>query len=198
MFIGYPLIPWIGVMATGYAFGNVLKKQNRNTWLYAIGSITILLFIILRLGNIYGDPRPWQPQDSWHRTLLSILNCEKYPPSLLYLLMTLGPAILSMPLLEKWSKSGLSRVFTVYGRVPMFYYLLHIYLIHGLALIGGILLGLNVDLFLTAPFGQKPGWGFGLPVVYAVWLLVVFLLYFPCRWFMYVKMNNKKWWLSYL
>lgn len=198
VFIGYPLVPWIGVMATGYVFGTVLKKPNRDTWLYAIGSTAILLFIILRAGNIYGDPYPWQPQGSWHRTLLSMLNCQKYPPSLLYLLMTLGPAILSMPLLEKMNGRLLSRWFTVYGRVPMFYYILHIYLIHVLALLGGVAMGLNPEMFLSSPFGEKPGWGFSLPVVYAVWLLVVFILYFPSRWFMYVKMNNKKWWLSYL
>lgn len=113
--------------------------------------------------------------------------------------MTIGPAILSLPLLEKMN-NAISRFFMVYGRVPMFYYLLHIYLIHAMAIVVGIMMHVPTEYF-TDPnkmFAPKPGWGFSLPMVYMYWAIVVLLLYLPCRWFMMVKMNHKKWWLSYL
>jgi uncharacterized membrane protein len=201
MLVIYPLIPWIGVMAAGYCFGAIVKKeeQERNKWLYGIGIAAIVLFILLRATNIYGDPFPWQQQGAWWRTVLSFINCNKYPPSLLYLLMTIGPAIALLPILDKM-RNAAGRFFTVFGRVPLFYYILHIYLIHAMALIGGMLLHVPYEYFTDTnkAFGPKPGWGFSLPVVYVAWLSAIAVLYLPCRWFMYIKLNHKKWWLSYL
>jgi uncharacterized membrane protein len=197
----YPLVPWIGVMATGYCFGSLFRqeKKTRNRNLLAIGFSAIGLFIVLRFTNTYGDPNPWSVQPAWWRTVLSFINCEKYPPSLLYLLMTIGPAITLMPLLEK-AGNAIGRIFTVFGRVPMFYYIMHIYLLHSMAIIVAALKGIPYRYFTDNDtlFAPKPGWGFSLGAVYAYWLLAVVLLYFPCRWFMRVKTSNKKWWLSYV
>ena len=193
LFIVYPLIPWIGVMAAGYCFGAVFKKeeQARNRQLYLIGISAMLLFVVLRFTNIYGDPSVWKMQPLWWRTVLSFINCTKYPPSLLYLLMTLGSAITLMPLLEKMN-GVVGNIFKVYGRVPFFYYVLHIYLLHSMSLIAFYFIkGENVVTIFRHP-------GYPLSYVYAFWLESVILLYLPCRWFMKVKMNNKKWWLSYL
>lgn len=197
----YPLVPWIGVMATGYCFGTIMQKEKtqRNKWLYTIGISAIIFFIILRYTNTYGDMHPWAEQGSWPRTVLSFINCTKYPPSLLYLLMTIGPAITFMPLLERMN-NAVGRFFTVYGRVPMFYYVLHIYLLHTMAIIVGVFLKVPIEYFTDSDkfFGPKPNWGFSLAGVYLYWAIAVLLLYFPCRWFMFIKMNHKKWWLSYL
>ena len=132
-------------------------------------------------------------------SLISFLNCLKYPPSLLYLAMTLGPAIALLPLLERW-KGKVAGFFLVYGRVPMFYYILHLYLIHLLAVGTAALMGLNVRFLFSAPFFAPPvsGWGFGLPAVYAFWAATVFSLYPVCRWFAGVKSRRKDPWLSYL
>lgn len=198
-YVFYSLIPWIGVMATGYCFGRLLQQPNRNKLLYTVGISTIILFIVLRATNVYGDPNAWAVQDSWEKTLLSFLNCNKYPPSLLYLCMTLGPAILLMPLLDKMN-NAVGRFFKVFGAVPMFYYILHIYLIHGMALALGLMLGLPSAYFTESGmmFTGRPGWGYELPGVYLAWVIAVLLLYFPSRWFMKVKQQHKKWWLSYI
>ena len=189
----YPLVPWIGVMAVGYCFGTIfeLDERKRDRALYITGFSAILLFIALRATNLYGDAKPWIPQQEWWRSILSFLNCTKYPPSLLYLLMTLGPAITLLPLLEKMS-GAMGRIFIVYGRVPLFYYVLHLYLIHGIAIIVGYYNGANAAASVFA----HPG--YSLPAVYGFWLLTVIILYLPCRWFMGIKMRHKNWWLSYL
>ena len=193
LFVIYPLIPWVGVMAVGYCFGALFRmpEQQRNKWLYGIGLSAIALFIILRAINLYGDPSPWETQTIWRRTILSFLNCSKYPPSLLYLLMTLGPGITFLPLLERMS-GAVGRFFTVYGRVPFFYYILHIYLIHIIA----VLLELKQTGSAVVNINIHPSLSLGM--VYVVYAIIILLLYFPCRWFMRVKMNHKKWWLSYL
>jgi Predicted membrane protein len=201
VFIIYPLIPWIGVMATGYCFGTLFTKPlaERNKWFYTIGATAILLFIILRLINVYGDPAPWSTQENPIRTFVSFLNVTKYPPSLLYLLMTIGPAILLLPILER-SKNGAGKFFTVFGRVPMFYYILHIYLIHAMVMIVAAFYNYPVASFTandTAAF-PKAGFGFGLLGVYIYWLITIIILYLPCRWFMKVKATHKNWWLSYI
>jgi uncharacterized membrane protein len=197
----YPLIPWIGVMAAGYCFGYIVQKPaaERNRWLYGIGFSAIALFIVLRAADIYGDPRHWSVQGKWWRTILSFINCEKYPPSLLYLLMTIGPAITLMPLLEKATNAA-GRFFTVFGRVPMFYYIMHIYLLHSMAIIVAWLNDVPLHYFLEADtlFAPKPGWGYSLPGVYGWWILAVFILYFPCRWYMAIKMEKKSRLLSYI
>ena len=193
LMIIYPLIPWIGVMAVGYCFGAVMKMEaaQRNRWLYGIGGGAIALFVVLRGLNVYGDPSPWERQATVWRTVLSFIRVSKYPPSLLYLLMTLGPAIAAMPLLERMG-SGPGNVFKVYGRVPLFYYILHIYLIHCIAL------GCSYLFWNGAPVGPFGHPGYSLGVVYVVWVAVVAILYLPCRWFMRIKMSHRKWWLSYL
>lgn len=201
VFVIYPLVPWIGVMATGYCFGRVmlLPEYKRRKALLTIGGVAILLFVILRFINVYGDPHPWEVQPTFGRSILSFINCEKYPPSLLYLLMTLGPSILVLPFIEK-TENRVTRFFTVFGRVPLFYYLLHIYLIHTMAVLLALAVDTPIRYFIDNEliFGPKPNWGFGLPVVYLVWAVAIAILYYPSRWFMYIKLNHKKWWLSYL
>jgi uncharacterized membrane protein len=202
LFVIYPLIPWIGVMAVGYCFGALYKMKagERKKWLYGIGIGAMALFVILRLANGYGDPSAWHTQAAWWRTVLSFINVSKYPPSLLYLLMTLGPAITALAVMESGEKesgvrramSGVGNIFIVYGRVPMFYYVLHIYLIHAMAIASGYLFRPG------EPIGIFSHPGYSLTVVYGVWLLAVAMLYFPCRWFMHIKKSHQKWWLSYL
>jgi len=199
LFVLYPIIPWPGVMAIGYCFGSILKKeaQQRNKYLFGIGFSTIILFIVLRFSNWYGDPFPWQPQSNTTNTILSFIKCQKYPPSLLYLLMTIGPAIAAMPLLEKM-RGIIGKFFTVYGRVPMFYYILHIYLIHILALLIGLWLQAGVMPGVIGAQDAVAQKGLSLRYVYLVWAIVIALLYYPCRWFMRIKALHKKWWLSYI
>lgn len=201
LFVIYPLIPWVGVMALGYCFGHILLKPEpeRNRFLYIIGGSAIALFIILRFANIYGDPSLWQQQEHSWQTVLSFINCTKYPPSLLYLLMTIGPAIILMPMLEN-IPGRIANFFTVFGRVPLFYYVLHLYVIHSLALIAGIISGFSAGDFMGNDklFNPATGWGFSLGGVYAFWILAIAILYLPCLWFMRVKARNKQWWLSYL
>ncbi len=199
----YPLIPWIGVMALGYCFGKILLLPIARQYkiMHLIGAGAIALFIVLRYFNIYGEPTTWNEHahTEWWRTILSFVNCTKYPPSLLYLLMTLGPAILVMPLLDNMF-SRTTTAFSVFGRVPMFYYILHIYLIHAMALVTGLVFGFPLSDFTTNGnlFNPASGWGFSLDVVYGFWVLAVMLLYYPCKWFMHIKMRYSNWWLSYI
>lgn len=202
MFVLYPLVPWIAVMAVGYCFGGIMKMEEwqRDKWLYRIGLSAIALFVVLRFTNAYGDSALWSSQGSLHRTVLSFINVTKYPPSLLYLLMTIGPAITLLPLLEKM-RNKVGDFFTVYGRVPMFYYILHIYLIHFISMIVGVWIYDVPSHYFTTnaeTLSAKPNWGYSLVGVYLYWMLVIVMLYLPCRWFMQVKMKHKKWWLSYL
>lgn len=200
LFVVYPLIPWIGVMALGYCFGRLLQRppQQRSRLLYIIGISAIILFILLRLSNIYGDSRLWQVQNTWWRTVLSFIDCTKYPPSLLYLLMTIGPGIALLPILEKFN-NGFTRFFTVFGRVPMFYYILHLYVIHGLALFTGLFMGIPYTFFTNDMlFNSSAHWGFSLGIVYCFWALAIFILYFPSRWWIGIKQRHRHWWLSYL
>ncbi|MFN2480082.1 MAG: DUF1624 domain-containing protein [Pyrinomonadaceae bacterium] len=199
LFVIYPLVPWVGVMAAGYAFGALLRLEEgrRRKILLGLGSALTLAFVVLRATNLYGDPRPWgqQPRGALY-TFLSFLNCAKYPPSLLFLLMTLGPAIALLPLFER-ARGTLSRFFTVYGRVPLFYYLLHFYLLHVLAIIFAIArYGKQAATVFAG--GLPPGYGYRLWVVYLVWIGVVLLLYFPCRWWARLKQRKRSAWLSYL
>jgi uncharacterized membrane protein len=195
----YPLVPWVGVMAAGYALGPLLLREaaERRRVLARLGLGFTAAFVILRAANGYGDPAPWSAQSSGRFTALSFLDTTKYPPSLLFLLMTLGPAMAVLPALEHRSGRA-ARVLLVYGRVPLFYYVLHLYLIHALALGAAYLTHRDVRAFLTVCFAFPTGWGFGLPVVYATWVAVVALLYLPCRWFGGVKQRRRDAWLSYL
>lgn len=208
VFVAYPLIPWVGVMAVGYAFGSLLtlEREKRRHTLLLIGGAAVVLFVLLRALNVYGDPTPWavQARGTWY-TFLSFLNTQKYPPSLLFLLMTLGPSIIAVALLDREGGAGhLARPFVVFGRVPLFYYLLHVPLTHLVAVVFAyVKYGRAEWLFLNwpppgAPQLEPPGYGYDLWVVYLVWLGVVAALYPLCRWFAGVKRRRRDAWLSYL
>jgi uncharacterized membrane protein len=200
LFVAYPLIPWIGVMAAGYAFGSLLllPTEERRRLMLRLGLALTAAFIVLRALNIYGDPRPWTPQPTGVLTLLSFLNTTKYPPSLAFLLMTLGPAIASLAWFERLSGTA-ARFLIVFGRVPLFYYVLHIFLIHAVALALGVMAGFPASTFLKPFFLNPPaGWGYGMPAVYALWVAVVLALYPVCRWYAGLKARRRDAWLSYL
>jgi uncharacterized membrane protein len=204
--VAYPILPWLGVMAAGYGFGTIwlLDHRRRRYLLLVLGLLVTLLFVWLRARNEYGDPSRWEPQATEWFTFLSFLNCTKYPPSLLYVLMTLGPAILALAWFDRRAPGQLSRPLVVFGRVPLFYYLLHLPLIHGLAVVMGYLSGWNewtstgLKRFFHHCAHFPEGWGYGLPGVYLVWLIVLLLLYPVCRWFADLKRRRSDWWLSYL
>ena len=205
MFIAYPVLAWIGVMGAGYCFGqlyNGVSRERRKKILLWIGSLAILLFILLRFSNLYGDKSPWSHQSSFLFTIMSFLNCTKYPPSLLYILMTVGPAILFLAVTEG-PLTKISNTISVFGRVPMFYYLLHIYLIHLLALGAAQFTGFKwSDMIYGSWIGSNPalhGYGFGLGIVYLVWIGITMLLFPLCRWYdKYKSAHRSYWWLSYL
>jgi len=203
---GYPLLPWIGIMALGYCFGSLYKKGfpslERKKILLAIGGLAVALFVLLRAINMYGDPHPWSQQPSFIYSILSFLNVTKYPPSLLYALVTLGPAILFLAVAEEMNRKFLNPLIRV-GRVPMFFYLLHIYLIHLTAMLAAQLSGYQwSDMVLNDwPWlqPQLKGYGFSLGFTYLVWICIVIVLYPLCRSYDSYKTRHKeKWWLSYL
>ena len=197
----YPLVPWVGVMAAGYALGPVmlLDPAPRRRRLAALGAGVTLAFILLRAANLYGDPAPWAWHDGLVATALSFVNTEKYPPSALYLAMTLGPALLALAAFEA-VRGRLASILVTFGRVPLFYYVAHLLLVHAMAVAFALLtLGDAGWMFGPPPSGGKPaGYGLDLPGVYLVWLLVVALLYLPCRWFADLKRRRADAWLSYL
>lgn len=204
--LGYPVIPWIGIMLTGYALGQLYLPTyhagKRRKTLIGLGLGAIALFIIIRFINMYGDPHPWSAQNTPVFTVLSFLNTTKYPPSLLYILMTLGPAMLFLALAEK-PLGKLSEKLVVFGRVPMFYYLLHIYLIHALAVIAAAISGYKwSDMVLTgwvSMNNQLKGYGYSLAFVYILWILIIIGVYPLCKWYdNYKRANHSKWWLSYI
>ena len=201
----YPLIPWIGVVAAGYAFGAFyqMEKARRRRWLVTIGLSAIFLFIIVRVTNLYGDPSEWSRQKNMTFTMLSFVNTTKYPPSLLFLLMTLGPAILALAWFEskKTSPGALRSAFVTFGRVPLFFYLLQWYTAHGISVLLHLAFGKPVRQLFQTPIdwdNTPPGAGFNLGVVYVCWIVGVLLLYPLCRWFAGVRQRRRDWWLSYL
>jgi len=203
----YPLIPWIGVIALGYYFGSLYEPRydpgKRKRTLLFVGFTAIALFFLLRLFNAYGDAAHWSTQKNAVFSLLSFLNVTKYPPSLLYILVTLGPAMIFLALTEKPLNAFTEKI-TVFGRVPFFYYVIHFFLIHLLAMIGAVILGYNwSDMILTTRVYRAPelkGYGFDLSVVYLVWICLILFLYPCCKWFDRYKRirQSKQWWLSYL
>ena len=206
MFIGYPAIPWIFVMPLGYYFGDLYKTDFpsalRIKKLWIIGLSNTVLFIVLRFSNLYGDPFQWSPQQDASFTILSFLNVFKYPPSLLFLLVTLGPSIIFLALAESWRGWFFDQL-VVIGRVPMFFYVIHLYVIHGLAVIAAVATGFNasdmiIDIWITMQ-PELQGYGFGLGVVYLIWIALVLALWPLCIWYNKYKTENRdKWWLSYL
>jgi uncharacterized membrane protein len=207
----YVLIPWVGVMAAGFGFGAVLTRPDRRKIILALGSSMTLLFFLLRGFNLYGNgvagypysAGHWSVQPSFASSIISFLNTEKYPPSLDYLLMTLGPALILLGLLDNTkAERGLTRILLVYGRVPMFYYILHIYLIHILAILVALAVHQPASWLWHGAIFLLPtpaGYGHGLAFIYAVWIFAVASLYPGCRWYMEFKQRHRDWaWLSYL
>jgi uncharacterized membrane protein len=204
--VAYPLVPWMAVMAAGYCFGAVLlwEPARRQRLLVRLGLVLSLAFILLRAWNIYGDPVRWSVQSSKLFTILSFLNCTKYPPSLLFLLMTLGPAMVAMAWLERRQLSAANPVM-VFGRVPFFFFVVHLAVIHSLAIILGLLRYGRTSFLLIPPPSMgsmrqefPAGYGYGLWVVYMVWIGVIAILYPVCRRFAQLKQRRRDWWLSYL
>jgi uncharacterized membrane protein len=199
----YPLIPWIGVMATGYALGSVYRRDevSRRRFLIRTGVAATAAFLIVRAINVYGDPSPWAHQTTFTKTLMSFFAVSKYPPSLSFLLMTLGPGLIFLGLADGKARNAITEFFIAFGRVPFFFYVLQWITAHALALIASVVAGKPTDyLFSNLAFSPPPpaGTGFGLGTVYALWILGVLLLYPLCRWFAGVKARRRDWWLSYI
>ena len=195
--VAYPLIPWVAVMAAGYAIGPwaLLPREARRRRFRRAGVALIAGFALLRATNLYGDPHAWTMEGGALRAVLSFLDCEKYPPSLLYLAMTLGPALCVLAWMDRPLGPWATRV-AVYGRVPLLYYVLHLFLIHTAAIaLAWPALGAAA---VTRPFVADQSLGYPLPAVYAVWVAVVLALYPACRWFAEVKRQSRAAWLSYL
>ncbi len=204
IFVTYVLIPWIGVTAAGYGLGQIYSwpSARRKAFLLLLGIGLAAAFVVLRGINLYGDPLPWSTQRSAAFTVLSFLNTTKYPPSLLYLLMTLGPALLFLWAVDggtpRWLRPAL-----IIGKVPMFYYLLHIPLIHLLAIAvcyaryGQMHWMFESPDLGNFPITKPPGWGYSLPIIYLVWAVVVIMLYPLCRWFAELRRRRSDAWLSY-
>ncbi|WP_179346317.1 DUF1624 domain-containing protein [Winogradskyella ursingii] len=204
--IAYPFLPWLGIIILGYCFGHFYQSgfdaKIRKSWLLRFGYGAIFLFIILRALNVYGDLTPWAAQKDTTYTVLSFFNVTKYPPSLIYTLMTLGPAFLFLYAIES-VKNKVTNWLLVFGRVPFFYYIIHLYFIHLIGMVGLIILGENWQELILTVDRFKSGYlfniGYDLWVSYVVWILTIVILFPICKKYMKYKANNKdKWWLSYL
>jgi uncharacterized membrane protein len=209
----YVLIPWVGVMAAGFAFGALLQlpAEKRRRLMAATGLAAIALFTVLRATNIYGNPTdtpfpgagPFVPQHSAVMSLVAFLNVEKYPPSLQFLLMTLGPGILALAAFDgiQSARNAIARVLIVFGRVPLFYYVIHIYAAHLIAIVVALAFHQPTKRLLDGSYFVGPpelGYGHHLPFIYLIWILLNVALYFPCRWYGEYKRTHRQWWLSYL
>jgi uncharacterized membrane protein len=205
VFVAYPLIPWVGVTAVGYGIGQIYgwSADRRRRFLLRLGLALSLAFLAVRGFNVYGDPAPWTAQNSATRTVLSFLNTTKYPPSLLFLLMTLGPTMIFLWSVDHGSPR-LLRPALIIGRVPLFYFILHFSLIHALAVAvcivrygSGHWMFESPDL-ANYPFTAPPDWGYSLPLVCLVWVFVVVAMFPLCRWYAELKQGRREAWLSYL
>ena len=205
VFVFYVLIPWVGVTAAGYGLGQIYdwRSERRRAFLWKLGVGLIAAFVVIREINIYGDPSRWTVQKSVAFTVLSFLNASKYPPSLLYLLMTIGPAVMFLWAVDGRNPKVFGPALTV-GRVPMFYYLLHIPLIHVVAVVvcyaryGTAHWMFESDSPRNFPVNTPPGWGYSLPIIYLIWFCVVLALYPLCRWYAGLKTRSKNGLLSYI
>jgi uncharacterized membrane protein len=203
--VAYPIVPWVAVMALGFCFGRVmmLEPQKRQRLLTRIGIGLIAAFLVVRGINVYGDPRPWSTAVPG-MTVLSFLRCTKYPASLDFLLMTLGPALLLLAWFDRM-KFAPTNPLIVFGRVPLFYFVVHLYVIHVLTF-PMALLRYGTAGFLLSPLPSMggpdgvypPEYGYSLWTVYGVWIAVVLLLYPMCLWFARLKARKTNWWLGYL
>lgn len=203
---GYAILPWTGIMLLGYAVGrwfntSLVTPQHRKKVLVSMGLLLCALFVLLRLSNSYGDPRPWEPRDTVAKTIMAFLDITKYPPSLMYACMTLGPSLLVLAWLEG-IQNRITNIFNVFGRVPFFYYILHVYVIHLVTVVMFYAQGFDFQDNFTQEmaFGFRPKFNFGvsLGATYALWVLVLVICYFPSRWYNNYKSTHKKWWLSYI
>jgi uncharacterized membrane protein len=205
VFVAYPLIPWVGVTAVGYGLGQIYRwdAERRRAFLLKLGVGCVVAFVALRALNLYGDPARWSPQRSPMFTLISFLNTTKQAPSLLFLLMTLGPALLFLRAMDRGMPSIL-RPALIIGKVPLFYFMLHFVLIHLIAVAFCLVRYGSAHWMFESPdlgnypFTPPPGWGYALPIVYLVWVSVVVALYPLCRWFAALKQRRTEGWLSYL
>jgi uncharacterized membrane protein len=205
---GYPVIPWVGVMALGYCFGAVVAKapERRQRISALLGTASFGAFVLLRLTHSYGDPgRGFKHLDTPVHTFMSIFSVQKYPPSLHYLLATLGIVFLLFSIFDRAVEHAqaprLRAFLDVYGRVPFFFYIVHIFLIHALALIVAAATIANWRFWITPDVvftSHLTGWGYSLPIVYLVCIAVVLVLYPACAWFSRLKDRRRDWWLSYL
>jgi uncharacterized membrane protein len=198
-FVAYPLLPWIAVTSLGYCLGALFdfEPARRKQWLLHLGAAALTAFVLLRMTNVYGDPAEWSLQSTTLLTLLSFVNVHKYPPSLLYLLLTLGTGFLFLAAFES-ARGKLSEVLRTFGRVPLYFYVLHIALAHLAAGLIAFSMGYGTALLSDDIMQVPQQWGFGLPVVYLAWVLAIATLYPACRWFAAVKRRRDDWWLSYL
>jgi uncharacterized membrane protein len=201
LFVGYPLIPWIGVMAIGYVAARAYAwdPDRRRRILLFTGVGAVALFLLLRAVNGYGNPLPWSEQRTPGLTIASFLNVRKYPPSLHFLLMTLGTALVALALLER-VRNRVTEWLSVIGRVPLFFYVGHIFAAHALAMVLIYLQGGTVQRvpIIHDPAAIPEWYGVSLPGVYTAWAIVVIAMYFPCRWFARLKDTRTDWWLRYL
>jgi uncharacterized membrane protein len=205
VFAAYVLIPWVGVTAVGYGLGQIFEwePERRRRFLVRGGLASIATFLLVRTLNVYGDPAKWAPQKSAVFTFLSFINTTKYPPSLLFLLMTLGPALLLLRAFDGREYSSRNPALIV-GRVPMFYYIAHIVVIHSLALVAALVRFHEAHTVFESPtldrfpITQPPGWPLSLPWIYLIWISVLVILYPACRWYAQKKLGSGNPWLSYL
>lgn len=202
----YPVLPWLGVMALGYVFGifyaRNFDEERRRRWLVLIGLGAVVLFLALRGFNLYGEPDSWSMQDTSLFTVMALLNTSKYPPSLHFLLMTLGPALIFLALSERVRLRN-TNLIVVFGRVPFFFYILHLYFIHAFAMFALVFAGRDWrEYILTAraiSSGTLSSFGLRIEAIYIIWILLLVLLYPLCRWYQrYKEKTPTKWWLSYL
>jgi uncharacterized membrane protein len=193
IFFSYPLLPWIGVMLLGYGAAGLfeLPEKQRNAWLVRIGIGMVIAFVLIRALNVYGDPSPWEG------SVTSFLGTTKYPPSLLYILMTLGPAAIACAFVDRLYAPIRNALMTL-GRAPLAFYLAHLYVIHAIAMSLGVAQGFAAEHFETHYRFFPQGFGVGLLGVYVIWIAVVVALYPLCRWVAAVKARRKDWWLSYV
>ncbi|MFD1603025.1 DUF1624 domain-containing protein [Flavobacterium artemisiae] len=201
--MGYPPIPWFGIMLVGFSFGRYfqLSKEERNQLFIRLGVGSLLLFSVVRFVNIYGDSALWSTQKEALFTLMSFINVTKYPPSLLFCLVTLGIMFLLLAFADRFSQKIQNHIM-VYGRTPLFYFIVHFYVIHTITLFMLFLQGFDAQQFefASGTFGRPKGVESGLPLwtIYILWISVVLLLYKPCQWFGAYKTKNQKWWIRYL
>lgn len=195
----YPLIPWIGVMALGYAIGPyfVGAKPERSKRLLQTGALLAISFLLLRIANLYGEPVGWCPHQNMTATLISFFNVTKYPPSLQFLLMTLGPALMLLGGFERFT-GRVAGILVTIGRVPFFFYVVHLYLIHAVAVSIGLWQGFSVHDMAVIFLDYPADFGISLGEVYVVWIITVLAMYPACAWFSGIKARRREWWLQYL